>query len=310
MSAPETKLKVRWILAYSVSASTMLIANKLAVNVTGLPAGVTGLQLLVSASIVLGMEAAGHKVLGPIEKRKFISFFLFTCVFALGLFANMKALQHTNIGAVIGAGSALPLLVNVIEIVFMGKSLPSMRSSLSLLGVVSAAFLYIHLDSGIRIDGGYGIFWLFTWWVTLAISNTYGKYLTESISMTQWERVFYTNALALAPITVLFFVSSEWKQEKVLTRYSIAVTALSCFIGFVISYSGWKCRSLVTATTFSLVSCINKMITIVISMLTWPDEFSFSKTAALVACVGCGVMYREPVKSIDGKNERTTEQHA
>jgi len=305
-TVPDTKSKIRWILAYSLSASTLLVVNKLAVTATRMPAGVTGLQLLVSALVVLGMEAAGRNVLGPFDGRKLISFFFFTCVFTLSLFANMKALYYTNVGAVIGAGSALPLLVNIIEVAFIGKALPSVRGSLSLVGVVSAALLYIYLDSGVRIDGGRGIFWLFAWWGTLALSNTYGKHLTESITMSQWERVFYTNALALVPISILFAVNSEGRRALVLTRYSASVTALSCLLGVAISYSGWMCRSLVTATTFSLIGCMNKMITILISILTWPEAFSLKKTAALVLCIGFGALYKEPVKSTDGRNENPT----
>jgi len=290
---PDTRLKVTWIVIYSVSASTLLVINKLAVRSTGLPAGVTGAQLLFSASVVIAMQLTGLKVLGPPQKKKLVSFFVFTCIFATSLYTNMKALLYSNVGAVIGAGCALPILVNAIEVTFMGKALPSRRSFLSLFGVLISAVVYIFFDTGVHVDSQRGLFWLSSWWFTLALSNTYGKFLTEHIDMGHWERVFYTNALSLFPMTALFYSDSEHLSSPVLSRYSVFFVSLSCVFGVSISYSGWKCRSLVTATTFTLVGCLNKIITIMISVLTWPNEFSILKLCALAVCIMFGVIYQD-----------------
>ena len=78
---------------------------------------------------------------------------MYTAMFAAGLFANMKALLLTNVGAVIAARSCLPVIVCIIEWAFMGRSLPSARSTLSLAGVVGFAGLYIRFDSGVDVNG-------------------------------------------------------------------------------------------------------------------------------------------------------------
>ena len=68
---------------------------------------------------------------------------------------------------------------------------------------------------------------------------------------------------------------------------------LSCVVGVAISYSGWKCRSVITATTFTLVGVINKMATIAFTIIVWPKDFSVVKTLALLASVGFGLLYTE-----------------
>lgn len=296
-----SKEKLLWILIYSLCSSTMLVINKLAVSTNGLPTVVSGAQLAVSALVVVVMEFFGASVLGPFERRRIVPFVLYTTMFAAGLFSNMKALMLTNVGAVISARCCLPLIVCLIEWAFMNRAFPNGRSIMSLMGVVAAASVYIMNDTGVSIDGSAGMFWLLVWWLLLAVQMTYGKHLTENISMTQWERVFYTNALAIPPTIVLYYATGEntmeMKDEDGATFYLI----LSCVVGVAISYSGWKCRSVITATTFTLVGVLNKMATIAFTIIIWPKDFSVMKTLALFACVGFGLLYTEaPLRKTSG----------
>jgi len=71
---------------------------------------------------------------------------------------------------------------------------------------------------------------------------------------------------------------------------------LSCVVGVAISYSGWKCRSVITATTFTLVGVLNKMATITFTIIVWPSDFSVLKTLSLLACVGFGLLYVDAPK--------------
>ena len=107
--------KVFWILAYSACSSSMLVINKLAVQNLPLPTVVSGAQLFISAAVVVVMQLFGQNVMGAMEKSKVLPFTLYTAMFAGGLFANMKALMLTNVGAVIAARSCLPVIVCIIE---------------------------------------------------------------------------------------------------------------------------------------------------------------------------------------------------
>ena len=78
------------------------------------------------------MQVCGVPVIGKMTTGRVAPYVVYTSMFAAGLFANMKALLLTNVGAVIAARCCLPLIVSVIEYVFMGRSWPNKRSMVSL----------------------------------------------------------------------------------------------------------------------------------------------------------------------------------
>lgn len=285
----------------------MVIVNKLAVQTNGLPSIVSGAQLVVGAFVPALLEMGGMKVMGPIERRRILPLFLYTNMFALSLFSNMKALMLTNVGAVIAARSCLPLIVCVIEFLLMGRSLPNRRSVASLMGVVGGASVYVLNDSGIKVTGTEGIFWIGSWWVLVALQMTYGKVLTDKIVMSQWERVFYNNFFAIPPTIALYYGMGENQKQMLSKDGALSYLMLSCVVGVAISYSGWKCRSVVTATTFTLVGVLNKMITVMFAVILWPKDSSVPKTLALVACVGFGLLYEEAPMRINIKQAITTQ---
>ena len=285
---------------YSLCSSTMLVINKLAVQANGLPSMVSGAQLTVAAIVPVLLEFSGMGVMGPFERARILPFLVYTTMFATSLYSNMKALMLTNVGAVIAARCCLPLVVCTIEYVFMGRSFPSRRSFASLMGVVCAATVYVMADSGIKVSGLAGIFWLGSWWFLVALQMTYGKFLTDKIVMTQWERVFYNNTLAIPPTVVLYYLTGENRKQVSTQDRALSYLILSCIIGVGISYSGWKCRSVITATTFTLVGVLNKIMSITFTVLLWPENTSITMTLALVTCVAFGLLYEEaPMRVIN-----------
>ena len=135
----------------------------------------------------------------------------------------------------------------------------------------------------------------------LALQMTYGKWMTEQIEMTQWERVFYTNAFAIPPTVLLFFATGENASlnETYVGDNAALWLVASCAMGVGISYSGWKTRTVITATTFTLVGVLNKMATIAFTVVVWPADASFASIAALVFCILFGLLYQDAPKRKD-----------
>ena len=148
--------KLAAIGVYSLCSSSMLVVNKLAVAAIPLPTVVSGAQLVSSAAIPLVIQACGAPVIGKMSAARVVPYALYTTMFAAGLFANMKALLLTNVGAVIAARCCLPLIVSAIEYSFMGRSWPNKRSMVSLVRVCSflPTFLRKRATSA-RVDAVY-----------------------------------------------------------------------------------------------------------------------------------------------------------
>ena len=110
--------------------------------------------------------------------------------------------------------------------------------------------------------------------------------------------MFYTNAFALPPTFILFFATGENSevQDVFLGENAIMWLLASCVMGVGISYSGWRTRSVITATTFTLVGVLNKMATIAFTVIVWPADASFASIAALVFCILFGLLYQDAPK--------------
>ena len=140
---------------YSLCSSSMLVVNKLAVAAIPLPTVVSGAQLVSSAAIPLVMQACGAPVIGKMTAARVVPYALYTTMFAAGLFANMKALLLTNVGAVIAARCCLPLIVSAIEYSFMGRSWPNKRSMVSLVRLFFFTHVFRKRATSARVDAVY-----------------------------------------------------------------------------------------------------------------------------------------------------------
>ena len=140
---------------YSLCSSSMLVVNKLAVAAIPLPTVVSGAQLVSSAAVPLVMQACGAPVIGKMTAARVVPYALYTTMFASGLFANMKALLLTNVGAVIAARCCLPLIVSAIEYSFMGRSWPNKRSMVSLVRLFFFTHVFRKRATSARVDAVY-----------------------------------------------------------------------------------------------------------------------------------------------------------
>jgi len=120
-------------------------------------------------------------------------------------------------------------------------------------------------------------------------------------------RVLYNNALALLFWPPFLLIGGEY------LRLGEAVTALStprvaymvassCVVGVGISFTGFGFRNLVTATTFTVVGVMNKVITVLLSAIFISSANSTPLSiCALMGCIFGGTMYRQaPPRSTAG----------
>ena len=81
--------------------------------------------------------------------------------------------------------------------------------------------------------------------------------------------MIYTNLLGIIPMFALANVSNEyqklwefwWANDKYrIPPASIPLLILGCIVGTGIGYSGWWCRDVVSATSFTLIGgmCVER----------------------------------------------------
>jgi hypothetical protein len=70
---------------------------------------------------------------------------------------------------------------------------------------------------------------------------------------------------------------------------------LSAGIGF----SSWWCRSLVSATSFTMIGVLNKLVTVALNVLVWEKHSSPLGTAFLLVCLFGGAFYEQaPMRAL------------
>ena len=282
---------------YCVCSGGMLVFNKLAVHHVGAPAFVTFVQFATTAAGVGVGRSLGWLELDALEWSKVRHFIVYICAFSGGTWANMKVLMTANVETVIVFRSCAPLCVSVLDYIFYGRALPSRRSTLAMGLIVLGASLYVAADSRSKHSASAETYtWVIVWFSLLIFQLTYGKKLVTGLGLQSiWSPVLYTNTLALAPTAVLGALSNDYAalQATEWTTQGTTWLLLSCVAGMGISWAGFKCQSLITATAYTVVGVMNKLLTVLINVAIWDKHASPLGMAALCVCLGGGSLYEQ-----------------
>jgi hypothetical protein len=76
------------------------------------------------------------------------------------------------------------------------------------------------------------------------------------------------------------------------------VLLASCALSAGIGFSSWWARSLVSATSFTVIGTVNKVITVLLNIALWNKHASPLGTAFLFVCIAGGAAYQQaPMRS-------------
>merc|ERR1719413_174274 len=87
------------------------------------------------------------------------------------------------------------------------------------------------------------------------------------------------------------FFEAEWSIG------AIVAVGLSCVVGVAISYAGFNLRKLVSATSFTVVGVVCKILSVLINDVVWTFAGSADKHSnllghfSLLICIAAGFMY-------------------
>ena len=226
------------IISYSLCSSTLLLANKMAIEYLPKPSVVSFIQIISSAIAILIYKFLGGTV-DNLEWSKVKAYSMYIVAFVAAIYANMMALAHSNVETVIVFRACSPIAVTVIEYLFMDRSWPSIRSSLSLLAVCVGAILYCTSDSQFMLNGISAYYWVILYFFLITFEMTYGKKLTSSVKMDSvWGPVLYCNLLAALPMFLIGYFNGDYEDfsEKIaeLPANGAMILLFSCVAGTLI----------------------------------------------------------------------------
>ncbi|PSS34374.1 GDP-mannose transporter like [Actinidia chinensis var. chinensis] len=311
---------------YCFSASLLSIINKWAVMKFPYPGSLTALQYFTSAAGVL--LCGSFKVIehDPLELLTVWRFLPAAVIFYLSLFTNSELLLHANVDTFIVFRSAVPIFVAVGETLYLHQPWPTTRTWISLATIFGGSVLYVITDYQFSLMA---YSWALAYLVSMSIDFVYIKHIVMTIGLNTWGLVLYNNLEALLLFPIELLVMGELKEIKHEISdesdwYSFQVVlpvGLSCLFGLAISFFGFSCRREISATGFTVLGIVNKLLTVVINLLIWDKHSTFVGTVALLICMIGGIMYQQStnnkarvvkearVQEIEGEQQKLLEMH-
>lgn len=300
-SSASTGTLIFAVVFYSTCSSMMIIANKLSVKSLPYPSMVATIQLTFCMLVCLVIKFFGIRPVDQFVWAKVKPYMVYVLLFILGLYSNIRALESANVETIIVFRAMSPLFVSVLEFIFLGRQLPNLRSTISLLMIVTGSVAYVGTDNAFRGQGFLAYTWAFVYLAVLCIQMTYGKQIMKTVKMdTLWGPVIYSNTLGIIPSLSLGAILGEFSADDFVVKFasylttSAAITSLfiSSIIGVAISWAGFNCRNLLSATQYTVVGVMNKIITVVVGAFIFEGHASPAGLAALFVCLLGGSLYR------------------
>jgi drug/metabolite transporter (DMT)-like permease len=227
------------VIGYSLCSSTMLLANKMALEHLPSPSTVSLIQIVFATVAVIGLRYCGVEV-DWFDWERSKAYAMYVAIFVAAIYTNMQALRSSNVETVIVFRACSPIAVCVFEYIYLNRSYPTLRSLVSMLTVAAGAIFYCLSDSQLALKGISAYYWVLLYFVLITVEMTYGKQITSSVKMDSvWGPVLYCNAFSVVPMFLLSYGTGELHAD-VLTEMAAVplngwlVILFSCIVGTLI----------------------------------------------------------------------------
>jgi len=288
------------IAAYSVCSASMLVVNKVAVYYLPSPGLVTLVQLIFCSVFLTFLKYSGTAKVDDLSWEKTKPYIVYVAGFTGAVYCNMRALSNLNVETVIVFRACTPLVVCFLDTLFLGRMFPSNRSLAALAVIVAGAVGYVQTDAAFARAGILAYGWCFAYVSLICFEMILGKWLVKDIGLTLSGSVWYTNVLSVGPMMGLALIKDEYSNLYTLdiTGPALLVLLLSCIVGTGISYAGWWCRSQLSATSYTLVGVMNKVLSILLNIAIWDKHATLTGIFFLTFCLAGGAAYKQsPLKN-------------
>ncbi|KAG8095977.1 hypothetical protein GUJ93_ZPchr0013g36420 [Zizania palustris] len=283
---------------YCLSASLLSIINKWAIMKFPYPGALTALQYFTSVAGVLlcgQLKLIEHDGLNLRTMWKFLPA---AVMFYISIFTNSELLLHANVDTFIVFRSAVPIFVAIGETLYLHQPWPSLKTWLSLSTILGGSVIYVFTDNQFTVTA---YIWAVAYLASMSIDFVYIKHVVMTIGLNTWGLVLYNNLEALMLFPLELLLMGELNQMKVdsskvtnwLSSDVILPVALSCLFGLSISFFGFSCRRAISATGFTVLGIVNKLLTVVINLLIWDKHASLVGTIGLLICMSGGILYQQ-----------------
>jgi drug/metabolite transporter (DMT)-like permease len=295
------------IVLYSLCSGTLVLLNKVILHHLPYPSLVVSFQLAAAIATILALRSAGIIAVDPIRWKYVVPYAYYIVAFSLGVYCNMRSLSEANVETVIVFRALSPCIVAFLDALYLGREMPNRRSWLGMLVLVLGACGYATTDRSFEARGLATYKWPFLYLCIISFEMAYGKSIIRSVDLkTLSGPVLYTNLLGLVPMLAFAAMGNEYQSfrleqfEQPVSKAAVFFLTLGCVVGTGIGYSSWWCRDKVSATSFTLIGVVNKVLTILLNYFAWDKHAAPRGILCLLLCLVGGSIYQQaPLRSRD-----------
>jgi drug/metabolite transporter (DMT)-like permease len=118
----------------------------------------------------------------------------------------------------------------------------------------------------------------------------------QPIDVSKTGMMLLNNAVSLIPMGALLFAFGEhkqWYQLRQMSQLDMVLLFCSCLNAIGISYAGINAQGYVSATTFMVLSNLNKFVVVGFGMLVLREASSWRAVLGCVIALSGGVLYAQ-----------------
>jgi drug/metabolite transporter (DMT)-like permease len=306
------------VLLFCLSSSSLLVLNKFCLESFRHPSLLASMQYCTSAGFCILLHATGTVQLDAFSVGRAKASFAYVLCFATAMYTNMRSLQLASVESMIIVRSCCPLLVSVLEALLLGRELPTRRTLLIMVALSISAAGYAAVESKSTFSTDDDSFtsaatWIGAYYIAICMTDTIGKSVLNRLDWkSMWGPVLYTNGMSLPPMMVTAALTGELTRVRGEGAFDgwafwgrvLPPLCLSCAAAVSISYYGWRCRALCSATGYTVLGVANKLVSVLLSALLFGRPLCLQGAACLLCCLLLASMYRSaPPRSVAGAGE-------
>ncbi|CAK8996617.1 unnamed protein product [Durusdinium trenchii] len=293
---------------YCLVSSGMMLSNKLAIRDFPLECSLVWVQLFFTAVFLVAF-ALPYVHIG--SYRDFFRWSLVAPMYTGMLLTSILALKNAPMSLVIVLRNASPLGTLIFERFYPDPLRVSWMMLLSMMCMLAGAMIYMS-------DRPEPFNWRGVWWVVLNSALAVVDRLLQRLLLSKDQYpvdisnsgiTLINNVIGMVPVGFVVIMNGELNALPAavahLDGWGKMNIFITCVLGLAISYTSIWAQSLITATSFLVMTNANKFLIIIFE--AWGGMFGMSNVQVLGASmtiVGC-IVYGKARKDIEMEGERS-----
>lgn len=286
--------KISSALFYGLSSFMITVVNKTVLTSYRFPSFLfLSLGQLTASIIVLSMGKRLKLVTFPsLQRNTFKKIFPLPLIFLGNMMFGLGGTQALSLPMFAALRRFSILMTMILELRILGVR-PSVAVQISVYGMISGALLAASDDLSFNMQGYTFVM------ITNALTAANGVFVKKKLDTSEigkYGLMFYNSLFMFVPALLITFLTGDLEESLNFNNwhdpYFLVQFLLSCFMGFILSYSTILCTQYNSALTTTIVGCLKNICVTYLGMFIGGDYiFSWLNCIGINISVFASLLY-------------------